>query len=112
MNIDEMIASLEPDRSGFFMPAEWEKHERIWMGWPQRPDVWRDKAGPGMQAFVQVCACSACSTSPSERPALACMSPLVANVIHCQGTSFAQVAEAISKFEYVMVGANEEQVRS
>lgn len=75
MDIDEMIASLEPDRTGFFMPAEWEKHKQIWMGWPQRPDVWRDKAGPGMQAFVQV-------------------------------------AEAISKFEYVMVGANEEQVKN
>ncbi len=42
------------DRSGFFMPAEWEEHEQIWMGWPQRRDVWRDKALPGMQAFVQV----------------------------------------------------------
>lgn len=46
--------STEPDRSGYRMPAEWESHDRIWMGWPQRPDVWRDKAGPGTKAFVQV----------------------------------------------------------
>jgi agmatine deiminase len=52
MNIE--WETLEPDRSGYRMPAEWERHDRIWMGWPQRPDVWREKAGPGMQAFVQV----------------------------------------------------------
>lgn len=41
-------------RSGCRMPAEWERQQRIWMGWPQRPDVWRENAGPAQQAWVQV----------------------------------------------------------
>ena len=36
--------------------AEWEPQERVWMGWPQRTDVWRDGAEPARTAFVQVSA--------------------------------------------------------
>ena len=39
---------------GYHMPGEWGPHARIWMGWPQRPDNWRDKAKPAQAAFVQV----------------------------------------------------------
>ena len=39
---------------GFHMPAEWEPHARIWMGWPQRPDNWRNDAMPAQAAFVEV----------------------------------------------------------
>ena len=39
---------------GFHMPAEWGPHAHIWMGWPQRPDNWRDDAKPAQAAFVQV----------------------------------------------------------
>ncbi|MEJ5298565.1 MAG: agmatine deiminase [Armatimonadota bacterium] len=43
-----------PRRDGFRMPAEWEPHSRCWMGWPFRPDVWREKARPAREAFAMV----------------------------------------------------------
>src|SRR5690348_2069300 len=32
-----------PARLGFSMPAEWEKHEATWLGWPHNPTDWPDK---------------------------------------------------------------------
>ena len=36
------------------MPAEWHKHRMCWMGWPRRPDNWRNNAGPAQEAFARV----------------------------------------------------------
>ncbi|PRW60837.1 agmatine deiminase [Chlorella sorokiniana] len=47
-------ATADPAALGFRMPAEWEPHERTWMGWPQRPDNWRDNASHAQRAFVDV----------------------------------------------------------
>ncbi|KAK1683717.1 hypothetical protein QYE76_044565 [Lolium multiflorum] len=38
---------------GFRMPAEWEPHEQCWMGWPERPDNWRENAGPARITFAR-----------------------------------------------------------
>jgi len=38
------------------MPAEWEHHAGVWMGWPERQDTWRDDAGPAGAAFAEVAA--------------------------------------------------------
>lgn len=38
------------------MPAEFEPHERCWMLWPERPDNWRERAGPAQRAFAAVAA--------------------------------------------------------
>ncbi len=32
-----------PAELGFTMPAEWEKHEATWLGWPHHPTDWPDK---------------------------------------------------------------------
>jgi agmatine deiminase len=32
-----------PAELGFSMPAEWEKHEATWLGWPHNPEDWPDK---------------------------------------------------------------------
>ena len=32
-----------PAGLGFFMPAEWEKHEATWLAWPHNPSDWPDK---------------------------------------------------------------------
>jgi agmatine deiminase len=32
-----------PAALGFSMPAEWEKHEATWLGWPHHPTDWPDK---------------------------------------------------------------------
>ena len=43
-----------PRDDGFSMPAEWAPHDRTWMAWPERPDTWREGAGPVREAFVAV----------------------------------------------------------
>lgn len=37
-----MPDQITPKQAGFRMPAEWEAHERTWMMWPSRPEVWDD----------------------------------------------------------------------
>ena len=32
-----------PAELGFQMPAEWERHEATWLGWPHNPTDWPDK---------------------------------------------------------------------
>jgi agmatine deiminase len=36
-------AAQTPAELGFSMPAEWEKHEATWLGWPHNPADWPDK---------------------------------------------------------------------
>jgi agmatine deiminase len=43
-----------PAADGFWMPAEWEPHAGTWMLWPERPDNWRNAAGPAQRAFTDV----------------------------------------------------------
>ena len=38
------------------MPAEWAPHDGCWMAWPERPDTWRDHAGPAQEAYGAVAA--------------------------------------------------------
>lgn len=45
-----------PFQDGFRMPGEFEPHAGCWMLWPERPDVWRDGAGPAQRAFAAVAA--------------------------------------------------------
>ena len=39
---------------GFFMPAEWEPHERCWMQWPSRTEVWGERLPQAYAAYAQV----------------------------------------------------------
>jgi agmatine deiminase len=43
-----------PREDGFYMPAEWYRHTRTWMLWPQRPDNWRLRGVPAQGAFAAV----------------------------------------------------------
>jgi agmatine deiminase len=45
-----------PAADGFYMPAEFAPHQRCWMLWPERPDIWRDRALPAQQAFAVLAA--------------------------------------------------------
>ena len=41
-----MSERITPAARGFFMPAEWEKHEATWIGWPHNPTDWPGKLEP------------------------------------------------------------------
>ncbi len=43
-----------PSADGYRMPGEFEPHSGCWMAWPQRPDNWREAAGPAQLAFAAV----------------------------------------------------------
>jgi agmatine deiminase len=45
-----------PAVDGFSMPAEWAPHAGCWMAWPERPDTWRESAGPAQDAYAAVAA--------------------------------------------------------
>ncbi|PIA57541.1 hypothetical protein AQUCO_00600330v1 [Aquilegia coerulea] len=44
----------KPSLVGYHMPAEWETHSGCWIGWPERPDNWREHAVPAQEVFVKV----------------------------------------------------------
>ena len=43
-----------PAADGYRMPGEFEPHSGCYMVWPQRPDNWREDAGPAQEAFAAV----------------------------------------------------------
>lgn len=43
-----------PQEAGFRMPAEWELHQRCWMAWPDRLDLWGDGLPEAQQAYARV----------------------------------------------------------
>ena len=43
-----------PEKDGFRMPAEFERHSGCWMLWPERTDNWRLGAKPAQAAFAAV----------------------------------------------------------
>ncbi|XP_058179252.1 agmatine deiminase-like isoform X2 [Rhododendron vialii] len=49
-----MDADGTPALNGYRMPAEWESHSQCWIGWPERPDNWRDNAVHGQSVFAKV----------------------------------------------------------
>jgi agmatine deiminase len=40
--------------AGFRMPAEWERHARCWMAWPDRLDLWGEGLAGTQQAYAEV----------------------------------------------------------
>ena len=43
-----------PRELGFRMPAEWEKHEATWLGWPHERTDWPGKFAPTPWAFAEM----------------------------------------------------------
>ncbi len=43
-----------PKKDGFYMPGEFEPHEKTFMIWPERTDNWRLGGKPAQEAFVNV----------------------------------------------------------
>ncbi|XP_047971029.1 agmatine deiminase-like [Salvia hispanica] len=57
-DLEERVARMElkgsPVDHGYYMPAEWAPHSRCWIGWPERPDNWRDNAVHAQRVFTKV----------------------------------------------------------
>jgi len=43
-----------PEQAGWRMPAEWEKHEGTWLGWPHEVTDWPGKFSPIPWAFAEM----------------------------------------------------------
>lgn len=43
-----------PAALGFSMPAEWEKHEATWIGWPHNPTDWPEKLEPIQWVYGEI----------------------------------------------------------
>lgn len=43
-----------PADDGFRMPAEWERHDRTYLVWPERCDNWRSGGKPAQAAWVRL----------------------------------------------------------
>ena len=54
--ISHRITGSVPRQDGYFMPGEFARQQRILMLWPERPDIWRNQAGPAGEAFAAVAA--------------------------------------------------------
>jgi agmatine deiminase len=39
---------------GFFMPAEWQRHDAIWLAWPYDPTTFPDRVSKVEAAYVQI----------------------------------------------------------
>jgi agmatine deiminase len=43
-----------PRDQGFAMPAEWARHDRCWMAWPCRPELWGERMDAARQAYAEI----------------------------------------------------------
>ncbi|MEQ6289035.1 agmatine deiminase [Vogesella sp. GCM10023246] len=50
----QTLTSL-PRNDGFRCPGEFEPKAGCWLGWPERPDVWRHGGKPAQQVWVAIC---------------------------------------------------------
>lgn len=48
------LLTTTPTADGFYMPGEHQKHDEIWIAWPERADNWRNGAKPAQQVFLNV----------------------------------------------------------
>ena len=46
--------SKTPTELGYHMPAEWEKHDAVWLAWPYDPTTFPGRVGKVEQIYVQI----------------------------------------------------------
>jgi agmatine deiminase len=61
-------ASTTPRAAGFRQPAEWERHEAVWLAWPSHEDLWGDALAPVRAAFASFAAAIADVSPEDGRP--------------------------------------------
>ncbi len=43
-----------PADRGLYMPAEWQAHDRCWMAWPCRVELWGEHLEAAREAYAEV----------------------------------------------------------
>ena len=54
LDVDLEANRPRPADRGFRMPAEWQPHERCWMAWPCRPELWDDRIHETRKGFAAI----------------------------------------------------------
>lgn len=49
-----LLTDSTPQQDNFYMPAEFEPIQKVWMVWPHRADNWRQKAEPAKAVYAAV----------------------------------------------------------
>uniref|UniRef100_UPI003CF4C5A1 agmatine deiminase family protein n=1 Tax=Pseudomonas aeruginosa TaxID=287 RepID=UPI003CF4C5A1 len=58
-----------PKADGFRLPGEFAAKAGCWLGWPERPDVWRNGGKPAQRVWVEIV-----SAIASSEPVTVCAS--------------------------------------
>src|SRR5215471_5433657 len=45
-----------PAEKGYYMPAEWRRHDATWLTWPKDPETWPDRVPQVQEIFLQMMA--------------------------------------------------------
>ena len=45
---------LTPLGPGYYMPAEWEKHDATWLAWPHDPETFPDRVGKVEDVYIEI----------------------------------------------------------
>ncbi len=59
---------MTPKSERFRQPAEWERHEAVWLAWPSDASLWAENLAPARDAFVALCAAIADVDPLAGRP--------------------------------------------
>lgn len=62
------FTATTPRAAGFRQPAEWERHEAVWLAWPSHEDLWGAALAPVRAAFTSFAAAIADVSPETGRP--------------------------------------------
>ena len=54
MNANAQFSDKTPRELGYYMPAEWEKHDAIWLAWPHDPTTFPSRVEKVEETYVQI----------------------------------------------------------
>jgi agmatine deiminase len=68
MSTKTALSVTTPREAGFRQPAEWDRHEAVWLAWPSHHDLWGDALGRVRSAFTAFASAIADVDSATGRP--------------------------------------------